>query len=51
MIGFAYSSVAIGFRIISILFLTLLSQKTYAGEFVRPEVILSRSYLRKESIW
>ena len=33
------------------LFLTLLSQKTYAGEFVGPEVILSRSYLRKESIW
>ena len=31
-------------------FLSFLSQKTYPGEFLRPEVILSRSYLRKCSI-
>ena len=28
-------------------FLSFLSQKTYPREFLRPHVILSRSYLRK----
>ena len=32
-------------------FLNFLSQKRYPGEFLRPEVILSRSYLRKCCIW
>ena len=32
-------------------FLSFLSQKTYPGEFLKPEVILSRSYLRKCKIW
>ena len=32
-------------------FLSFLSQKTYTGEFLKPEVILSRSYLRKCGIW
>ena len=31
-------------------FLSFLSQKTYSGEFIRPEVNLSRSYLSKCSI-
>ena len=51
MIGFANSSIPVGFRAILVSFLSFLSQKTYPGEFVRPEVILSRSYLRKCSIW
>ena len=50
MIGFAYSSISLGLRAISMSFLSFLSQKTYPGEFLRPEVILSRSYLRKCSI-
>ena len=32
-------------------FLSFLSHKTYPGEFLRPEVILTRGYLRKCSIW
>ena len=28
-------------------FLSFLSQKTYAGEFLRPEVVISRSYPKK----
>ena len=32
-------------------FLNFLSQKRYPGEFLRPEVILSRSYLRNCCIW
>ena len=32
-------------------FWSLLSQKTYPGEFLKPEVILSRRYLRTYSIW
>ena len=32
-------------------FLNFLSQKRYPGEFLRPEVILSRSYLRNSCIW
>ena len=32
-------------------FLSFLSQKTYPGEFLIPKVVLSRSYLRKCSIW
>ena len=51
MIEFAYSSIPVGFRAILMSFLSFLSQKTYPGEFVRPEVILSRTYLRKCSIW
>ena len=31
-------------------FLSLLNQKTYPGEFLRPDVILIRRYLRKGSI-
>ena len=41
----------VGFRVISMSFLSFLSQKTYPGEFLRPKVILSRSYLRKFSVW
>ena len=37
MIEFSYSSIPVGFRA---------SQKTYPGEFLRPEVILSRIYVR-----
>ena len=32
-------------------FMNFLSQKTYLGEFLRQEVILSKSYLRKCSNW
>ena len=32
-------------------FLNFLSQKRYPGEFLRPEVILSRRYLRHCYIW
>ena len=32
-------------------FLNFLSQKRYPGEFLRPEVILSRTYLRNCCIW
>ena len=41
----------LGFREILMSVFSLLSQKTYPGEFSRPEVILSRSYLRKCCIW
>ena len=41
----------VGFRTVSMSFLSFLSQKTYPGQFLRPEVILGRSYLRKFSIW
>ena len=51
LIGFACSSIPVGFRAILMSFLSFLSQKAYPGEFLRPEVILSRSYLRKCSIW
>ena len=51
MIGFAYSLIPVGFRVILMLFLSFVSQKTYPREFLRPEVILSRSYLRKYGIW
>ena len=51
MIGFAYSSVPIGLRANSMSFLSFLSQKSYQGKLLRSEVILSRSYLRKGSIW
>ena len=37
----------LGFRAISITFLSFLSQKTYPGKFLRPEVILSRSFPKK----
>ena len=43
-----YSSIPVGFRGISMSFL---SQKTHTGNFLRPEVILSRNYIRKCSIW
>ena len=39
MIGFAYSSIPVGFRAISESFLNFLSQKLYPGETLRPEVI------------
>ena len=32
-------------------FLSFLSQKTHPEEFLRPEIILNRNYLRKCSIW
>ena len=51
MIKFFYSLIPVGFRAISMSFLSFLSQKTYPGEFLKPEVILSRSYLRKCKIW
>ena len=51
MIRFAYSLIAVGFRTISKSFFCFLSQTTYPGECLRPEVVLSRSYLRKCSIW
>ena len=41
----------VGFRAILMSFLSFLSQKRYPGEFLRPEVILSRRYLRKCNIW
>ena len=37
----------VGFRAILMSFLSFLSQKTYP----RPEVILSRNYLRKRNTW
>ena len=46
-----YSLIPIGFKAIVMSFLSVGSQKTYSGEFERPEVIFSRSYLRKCSIW
>ena len=51
LIAFVYSSIPVGFRAISMLFLSFLSQKTYPDKFLRPDIILSRSYLRKCSIW
>ena len=51
LIGFAYSFIPVGFRAILMLFLSFLSQKIYPAEFVKPEVLLSRRYLRKCSIW
>ena len=50
MVGFAYSLIPVGFTEISMSFLSFLSQKGYPLEFLRPEVILSRSYLRKCNI-
>ena len=47
----AYSLIQVGFSEILMSFLGLVSHKIYAGEFLRPEIILSRSYLRKCSIW
>ena len=46
LIGFSYSLMPVGFRAILMSFLSFLSQKTFPGEFLRPELILSRSYLR-----
>ena len=51
LIGFAYSFKQVGLRANLMSCFSFLSQKTYPGEFVRPEVVLSRSYLRKCSIW
>ena len=50
---FPYSSIPVGFKAIIGFkaFLSFLSQKTYPGEFLRPEFISSRSYLRKSSNW
>ena len=47
----SYTSMPVGFKAISMSFLSFLSQKTYPGEFLRPEFISSRSYLRKSSNW
>ena len=47
MTKFFYSLISVGFRAILMSFLSFLSQKTYP----RPEVILSRNYLRKRSTW
>ena len=46
MIWLAYSWMSVGFRAISMSFFSFLSQKTYLGECFRPEVILSRRYLK-----
>ena len=51
LIRFSYSIISVGFRVILMSFLNFLSQKRYPGEFSRPEVILSRSYLRNCCIW
>ena len=51
LIGFAYSLIAVGFRKILMSFSSFVSQKKYAGKFLRPEVILSRSYPTKCTIW
>ena len=45
--GFAYSSIPVGFSAISMSFLSFLSQTIYPGEFLRPEGILNRSYLKQ----
>ena len=37
MIGFAHSLTPVGFRAISMSFLSILSQKTYPGEALRPK--------------
>ena len=42
--------IPVGLRAILVSLLSFLSEKTYPGEFLRPEVILSRRYLRKCSI-
>ena len=51
MIRLAYDSVPAGFRAILISFLSFFSQKTYPVKIFRPEVVLSRSYLKKCSVW
>ena len=51
MIRLAYSLTAVGFRAILMSFFSFVIQKTYPGKFLRPEVILSRTYLTKCSIW
>ena len=51
MIRFFYSLMPVVFRAISMSFLSFVSQKRYSGEFLRPEVILSRSYLSYFCIW
>ena len=51
MIGFVYSLIPVSVRPNLMSFLSFLSQKKYLGEFLRQEVILSRIYLRKCSIW
>ena len=51
LIGFAYSSTPVGFRVILMSFLSFLIKKSCPREFLRPEAFLSRSYLRKWSIW
>ena len=51
LIRFFYSLIPIGFRTILMSFLSFLSQKRYPGKFLRPEVIISRSYLRNCYIW
>ena len=48
---FSHSLILVGFRATLMSFLSFLSHKPYPGEFLRPEVILSRSYLRNCCIW
>ena len=45
LIGFACSLIPVGFRAILISCLSFVSQKTYPWEFLREELILSRSYV------
>ena len=46
LIGFSYSLRPVGFRAILMSFLSFLSQKSYPEKFSKPEVILSRGYLK-----
>ena len=46
-----HSLIPVGFTAIMMSFLSFLSQKTYPGESLRPEIILSRYYLIKCSAW
>ena len=41
----------VGFSAILMSLLSFLCQKAYPGDFLRPDAILSRSYLKKCSIW
>ena len=45
-----YSQVLKVFMAMAMSFLNLMSQKTYLGEFSRPEVVSNRSHQRKSSI-
>ena len=51
LIRFVYCLIPVGFIAILMSFLSFLCQKTYPGEFLKSEIISSRSCLRKYSIW